>query len=68
MKTTAYTRGRYNKQQPKEMKITFLTDKEMTENLKQLSGMKHTSVSQLIREAIQEYSNRIVTITKQCDN
>lgn len=55
MKTTAYTRGKYNKQQPKEMKITFLTDKGMMEKLKQLSGLKNKCVSQLIRDAIQEY-------------
>ena len=55
MKTTAYKRGKYNKQQPKELKITFLTDELMMENLKQLSGLKHKSVSHVIREAIQEY-------------
>jgi hypothetical protein len=55
MKTTAYTRGKYNKQQPKENKITFLIDNGMMGNLKQLSGIKNKSVSQVIRDAIQEY-------------
>ena len=61
MKPTMYKRGKYNKQQPKEMKITFLTDKLMMVNLKQLSGMKHKSVSHLIREAIQEYYIRAIS-------
>jgi len=55
MKTTLYKRGKYNKQHPKEKKITFLTDKLMIINLKQLSGMKHKSMSQVIRDAINEY-------------
>jgi hypothetical protein len=57
MKTSMYKRGKYNKQQPKERKITFLTDIPMIVNLKQLSGIKHKSISQVIREAIQEYYN-----------
>ena len=55
MKSTMYKRGKYNKQHPKEKKITFLSDKLMMSDLKQLSGLKHKSVSQLIREAIHEY-------------
>ena len=52
MKSTMYKRGKYNKQHPKEKKITFLSDKLMMSDLKQLSGLKHKSV---IREAIHEY-------------
>lgn len=54
MKTTMYKRGKYNKQHPKDMKITFLSDKLTIEDLKQLSGIKHKNVSQVIREAIHE--------------
>lgn len=55
MKSTLYKRGKYNKQHPKEKKITFLSDKLMMANLKQLSGLEHKSVSQVIREAVHEY-------------
>jgi hypothetical protein len=55
MKPTKYKRGKYNKQYPKEIKITFLSDKLMIVNLNQLSVMKHISMSQAIREAIHEY-------------
>ena len=55
MKSTTYKRGKYNKQHRKEKKITFLIDKLMMENLIRLSGMKDKSVSQVIREDIQEY-------------
>jgi hypothetical protein len=58
MKKPAYTRGKYNKVHPKEKKITFLTDKLMVVNLKQLSQLKQKSVSHVIREAIQDYYSR----------
>jgi len=61
MKTIAYKRGKYKKQNPKELKITFLIEKQMMSSLRQLSGIKQTSVSHVIREAIQEYYNRMVT-------
>ena len=61
MKPTKYKRGKYNKLHPKEKKITFLSDKLMMSDLKQLSGLKHKSVSQLIREAIHEYYVRLFT-------
>ena len=54
MKTTMYKRGKYNKQHPKEKKITFLSDELMLINLKQLSIKQGKSLSQIIREAIQE--------------
>jgi len=44
MKPTMYKRGRYNKQHPKEKKITFLSDKLLIVNLKQLSN-EHKSMS-----------------------
>jgi hypothetical protein len=55
MKPTKYKRGKYNKQHPKENKIIFLSDNLMIVNLKHLSVMKHKSMSQVIREAIDEY-------------
>lgn len=55
MKPTMYKRGKYNIQHPKEKKITFFSDNLMIANLKQLSAMKHKSMSQIIREAIHEY-------------
>ena len=61
MKPTMYKRGRYNKQHPKEKKITFLSDKLLIVNLKQLSVMKHKSMSQVIREAIHEHYIRSLT-------
>lgn len=61
MKPTMYKRGKYNKQNPKEKKITFFSDKLMIANLKQLSAMKHKSISQIIREAIHEYYIRSST-------
>jgi hypothetical protein len=60
MKPTMYKRGRYNKQHPKEKKITFLSDKLLALNLKQLSVMKHESKSQIIRNAVQEYFIRTI--------
>jgi hypothetical protein len=60
MKPTMYKRGRYNKQHPKEKKITFLSDKLLIVNLKQLSVMKHESMSQIIRDAVQEYFIRTI--------
>jgi hypothetical protein len=60
MKPTMYKRGRYNKQQPKEKKITFLSDKLLIVNLKQLSVMKHKSMSQIIRDSVQEYFIRTI--------
>jgi len=59
MKSPAYKRGKYNKKQPKEIKITFLTDNGMMENLRQLSGLKQKSVSQVIRDAIQEHYHQM---------
>ena len=61
MKPTNYKRGKYNKQLPKEKKITFLSDKSLIVNLKQLSVMKHKSMSQIIRDAIHEYNIRLMT-------
>ena len=61
MKPTMYKRGKYNKQQPKEKKITFLSDKLLISDLKQLSATKHKSVSQIIRESIHEYYIRSLT-------
>ena len=55
MKSTLYKRGKYNKQLPKVKKITFLSDKGMIVDLKQLSEMKNKSISQIIRESIHEY-------------
>lgn len=55
MKSTMYRRGKYNKQHPKDMKITFLSDKLTITNLKHLSVIKHKTMSQVIREAIHEY-------------
>jgi hypothetical protein len=60
MKPTMYKRGRYNKQHPKEKKITFLSDKLLIVNLKQLSVIKHKSMSQIIRDAVQEYFIRTI--------
>jgi len=60
MKPTMYKRGRYNKQHPKEKKITFLSDKLLIVNLKQLSAMKHKSMSQIIRDSVQEYFIRTI--------
>ena len=60
MKPTMYKRGRYNKQHPKEKKITFLSDKLLAVNLKQLSAMKHKSMSQIIRDSVQEYFIRTI--------
>lgn len=60
MKSPLYKRGKYNKKQPKEIKITFLTDNGMMENLRQLSGLKHKSVSQVIRDAIQEHYHQMI--------
>ena len=60
MKPTMYKRGKYNKQHPKEKKITFLTDRIMIVNLKQLSAMKHKSMSQIIRDSVQEYFIRTI--------
>ena len=60
MKPTMYKRGKYNKQHPKEKKITFLSDKLLIVNLKQLSIMKHKSMSQIIRDAVQEYFIRTI--------
>lgn len=57
MKPTMYKRGKYNKEYPKEKKITFLSDKLMEANLKKLSVIQHKTVSQIIREAIQEHYN-----------
>ena len=61
MKPTAYKRGKYNKQNPKEKKITFLSDKLMIANLKQLSTTEHKSISHIIREAIHQYYIRSST-------
>jgi hypothetical protein len=55
MKPTNYKRGKYHKQNPKEKKMTFLADKSLITNLKQLSAMKHKSMSQVIRESIHDY-------------
>lgn len=55
MKPTNYKRGKYHKQHPKEKKITFLSDNLMISKLKQLTVMKHKSMSQVIREAINDY-------------
>jgi hypothetical protein len=60
MKPTMYKRGRYNTQHPKEKKITFLSDKLLIVNLKQLSIMKHKSMSQIIRDAVQEFFIRTI--------
>ena len=60
MKPTLYKRGKYNKQHPKEKKITFLSDKLLIVNLKQLSAMKHKSMSQIIRDSVQEYFIRTI--------
>jgi hypothetical protein len=62
MRSTMYRRGKYNKQYPKETKITFLSDELTIVSLHQLSGMKHKSMSQVIREAIHEYYVKSVTI------
>ena len=61
MKPTNYKRGKYNKQHPKEKKITFLSDNLLITTLKQLSVMKHKSMSQVIREAIDEYYLKSMT-------
>ena len=55
MKPTMYKRGKYNKLNPKNKKITFLSDEVTVVNLHQLTGMQHKTVSQLIREAINEF-------------
>ena len=55
MKPTMYRRGKYNKLQPKNRKITFLSDELTVVNLHQLAGMQHKNMSQLIREAINEF-------------
>jgi hypothetical protein len=60
MKPTMYKRGKYNKQHPKEIKITFLSDKLLIVTLKQLSAMKHKSMSQIIRDSVQEYFIRTI--------
>jgi hypothetical protein len=61
MKPTNYKRGKYHKQHPKERKITFLSDNLMISKLKQLTVMKHKSMSQVIREAIHEHYIRSLT-------
>jgi hypothetical protein len=61
MKPTNYKRGRYKKQHPKELKITFLSDKSLIVNLKQLSEMEHKSMSQIIRDAVHEHYIRSLT-------
>lgn len=58
MKPTMYRRGKYNKLQPKNRKITFLSDELTVVNLHQLTGMQHKNMSQLIREAINEFYYR----------
>lgn len=55
MKPTMYRRGKYHKHQPKNRKITFLSDELTAVNLHQLTGMQQKNMSQIIREAINEF-------------
>lgn len=55
MNKPLYKRGRYNKLNPKEKKITFLSDKKIFTYIRELSEMNNRSKSQIIRDAIQEY-------------
>lgn len=64
MKTTMYKRGKYHKQNPKEKKITFLSEISMVENLIHISEMKRHSISQVIRDAINEYASKLLAKQK----
>jgi len=55
MNKRLYKRGKYNKINPKEKKITFLSDKKIFTYIRELSEMNNRSKSQIIRDAIQEY-------------